>query len=141
MALDKLSFSKQKSSQSTSIQLQVAMNVLYDLMMQCLHCLRNVHDRTTLFICRQMISSKTLSCIFSYHYPYIIFCKWQMPFRKSSMKLVWKYGRLPSIPFLKSSIPFHSGIFHIPYRKFCSIPFSIFHSIPFHALFITQWHV
>ena len=46
------------------------------------------------------------------------------------MELVWKYGRLSSIPFLKSSIPFHSGIFHIPYRNFRSIPFSI----PYHAL-------
>ena len=41
------------------------------------------------------------------------------------MKLVWKCGRLSSISFLKSSIPFHSGIFHIPYRNFRSIPFSI----------------
>ena len=50
---------------------------------------------------------------------------------KSSMELEWKYGRLSSIPFLKSSIPFHSGIFHIPYRNFRSIPFHFpFHSIP-----------
>ena len=46
---------------------------------------------------------------------------------KSSLKLVWKYGRLSSLPFLKSSIPFHSGIFHIPYRNFRSIPF---HTMP-----------
>ena len=39
------------------MQLQIAMNIMYDLMMQCLHCLRNVHDRITLLICRQMISS------------------------------------------------------------------------------------
>ena len=32
----------------------------------------------------------------------------------NSMELVWKYGRLSAIPFLKSSIPLHSGIFHIP---------------------------
>ena len=43
--LDKLSFSKQKLSQSASMQLQIAMNILYDLMMQCLHCLSNVHDQ------------------------------------------------------------------------------------------------
>ena len=48
------------------------------------------------------------------------------------MELVWKYERLSSIPFLKSSIPFHSGIFHIPYRNFRSIPFSI----PYHALVV-----
>ena len=54
---------------------------------------------------------------------------------KSRMELAWKYGRLSSIPFLKSSIPFHSGIFHIPYQNFRPIPFhSIFHSIPYHAL-------
>ena len=41
------------------------------------------------------------------------------------MELVWKYGRLSSISFLKSSIPFHSGIFHIPYE--IPVPF---HSIP-----------
>ena len=46
------------------------------------------------------------------------------------MKLVWKYGRLSSISFLKSSIPFHSGIFHIPYRNF--------HSIPYHALVVNS---
>ena len=51
------------------------------------------------------------------------------------MELVWKYGRLSSIPFLKSSIPFHSGIFHIPYRNFRSIPLHFpFHSIPCPAL-------
>ena len=38
-------------------------------------------------------------------------------------ELVWKYGRL-------SSIPFHSGIFHIPYRNF--------RSIPYHALTTTD---
>ena len=32
------------------------------------------------------------------------------------MKLVWKYGRLSSISFLKSSIPF----WHLPYRNFRS---------------------
>ena len=34
------------------------------------------------------------------------------------------------LPFLKSSIPLHSGIFHIPYRNFRSI----FLSIPYHAM-------
>ena len=50
-----------------------------------------------------------------------------MPIAKSSMELVWKYGRLSSIQFLKSS--FHSGMFHFPYRSF----YSIFHSIPCRA--------
>ena len=51
------------------------------------------------------------------------------------MEMIWKYGRLSSIPFLKSSIPFHSGIFHISYRNYRSIPFHFpFHSIPYHAL-------
>ena len=39
------------------------------------------------------------------------------------MELVWKHERLSSIPFLKSFIPFHTGIFHIPYRNFRSIPY------------------
>ena len=55
------------------MQLQIAMNIMYDLMMQCLHCLRNVHDRITLLICRQMISSYTLPNVFGYHFPYIFF--------------------------------------------------------------------
>ena len=38
------------------MQLQIAMNILYDLMMQYLHCWRNVHDRITLLIWRQMIT-------------------------------------------------------------------------------------
>ena len=42
------------------------------------------------------------------------------------------YGRLTSFPFLKFSIPFHSGIIHIE----ISVPFhSIFYFIPYHALF------
>ena len=55
------------------MQLQIAMNILYDMMMQCLHCLRNVHDRTTPLICRRMISCYTLPNIFSYHYSYTFF--------------------------------------------------------------------
>ena len=47
------------------------------------------------------------------------------------MELVLKYGRLSFIPFLKYSIPFHSGIFHISYRNFRSNPFHFpFHFIP-----------
>ena len=43
------------------------------------------------------------------------------------MKLVWKYGRLSSILFLKFFIPF----WHLLYRNFRSIPFHFpFHSIP-----------
>ena len=38
------------------MQQQIAMNILYDLMMQCLHYLRNVYDRITLLIYRQMIN-------------------------------------------------------------------------------------
>ena len=48
------------------------------------------------------------------------------------MDLVWKYGRLCSIPFLKFSIPIHSGIFHISYQNFRSIPFYF----PYHALVV-----
>ena len=30
------------------MQLQIAMNIFHDLMMQCQHCFRNAHDRITL---------------------------------------------------------------------------------------------
>ena len=56
-----------------------------------------------------------------YHYPTsvpVFFCNY------NARNLVWKYGRLSSVPFLKSFISFHSGIFHIPYRNFRSISFS-----------------
>ena len=36
-ALGKMSFSKQKLNQSASMPPQIAMNIFYDLMMQCLH--------------------------------------------------------------------------------------------------------
>ena len=52
------------------MQLQIAMNTFYDLMMQRQHCLRNAHDRITLleqYVDRR-ISCQTLSHIFSYHY-------------------------------------------------------------------------
>ena len=72
------------------------------------------------------------SDVFSNHYPYIF--RYKMPCAKSSVELVWKYGRFPSISSLKSLIPFHSGIFHIPYHTEISLPF---HSMPwfrgFHA--------
>ena len=55
------------------MQLQIAMNILYDMMMQCLPCQRNVRDRTTPLICRWMIRCYTLPNIFSYHYPYAFF--------------------------------------------------------------------
>ena len=62
------------------------------------------------------------------HHTYIFVCKCHV------QNLVWNwYGRLSSISFLKSSIPFHSGIFYIPYRNF---PFIPSHSIPYHALLV-----
>ena len=47
------------------------------------------------------------------------------------MELVWKYGRLFFIPFLKSSILFHSGIFYSIFHTEISISFHFpFQSIP-----------
>ena len=40
------------------MKLQIAMNIIYDLMIQCLLCLRNARDQTTLLICQQMIAVK-----------------------------------------------------------------------------------
>ena len=57
-ALGKLSFLKQKLSQSKLIQLQIAMSIFYDLIMQCLHCLCNVHGRITLSICQAVVSCR-----------------------------------------------------------------------------------
>ena len=57
-ALGKLSFLKQKLSQSKLIQLQIAMSIFYDLIMQCLHCLCYVHGRITLLICRAVVSCR-----------------------------------------------------------------------------------
>ena len=34
-----------KLNQSASMQLQTAMNIFHDPVMQCLHCLRNAHDQ------------------------------------------------------------------------------------------------
>ena len=107
-------------------------------LMQYVHCLRNINNQSTAirrqiipvdieveYFCDNIIyHHQTSVCIFLY-----IQCK------KSGMKLVWKYGRLSFILFLKSSIPFHSGIFHIPYRNFRSIPFYfLIHSIPYHTM-------
>ena len=101
-------------------------------MMQYVHCLHNINNQSTA-ICRQIIRidiaakySVTILFITDRH-QYAFYCKYNA--QKSSMELVWKYGRLSSIPFLKSSIPFHSGIFHIPYHNF--------RSIPYHALLVT----
>ena len=112
--------------------LQLNCNLLK--MMQYVHCLRNVHNQSTA-ICRQIICVDIEVEYFCdniiYHYPTSVCIFLQIQSTKSRMELVWKYGRLSSIPFLKSSIPFHSGIFHIPYQNFRSIPFHFpFHSIP-----------
>ena len=77
-----------------------------------------------LIICWQMISWLTVPQICSYHYSCIFFSTCH------EQNLVWKYERLSSIPFLKFSIPLHSGIFNISYRNFRFIP----SSISFHAL-------
>ena len=56
------------------------------------------------------------------------------------MELVWKYGRLSSIAFLKSFISFHFGIFHIPYGNFRSIPSSIPYHGPIHIRVVIKSH-
>ena len=103
-------------------------------MMQYVYCLCNVHYQSTA-ICRKIICVDIEleyfcgNIIITTRRRYVFFCEYNA--QNSSMELVWKYGRLSSIPFLKSSIPFHSGIFHIPYRNF--------RSIPYHALFTAQF--
>ena len=97
------------------MQLQIAINIFYDLMMQCLYCLRSVHDRITLLICRLMISCWTLSHSFKYHYPYIFFCKCH------ERNLVWSWcgSKEDCIPFLSWNLPYRncrSILFHPPYH-------------------------
>ena len=51
----------------------------------------------------------------------------------NAQNLGWNwYGSMEDCPpFHSLNLPFHSGIFHIPYRNFRSIPFSIpFHTMP-----------
>ena len=98
-------------------------------MMEYVHFLRNINNQSTA-ICRQIIrvdiEVEYLCDNIIYHCMFL-----QIQCKKFSMELVWKYERLSSISFLKSSIPVHCGIFHSPYRNFCSIPFHFpFHSMP-----------
>ena len=65
---------------------------LSEALMQCLHCLRNVHDQNTLLLCRPMIRSLTLP-IFCYHYAYIFFCKCQ------ERNLAWNWYGSTGIDF------------------------------------------
>ena len=115
-----------RSSTVTSM-LQLNCNVL--TMMQYEHCLRNVPNQSTA-ICRQIICVDIEAEYFCdniiYHYPISICIFLLILCTKSSMELVWKYGRLSSIPFLKSSIPF----WHLSY----SIPNFPLHFIPFHIM-------
>ena len=48
---------------------------------------------------------------------------------KSSMELVWKYGRLPSTPLLKSFTP----VWDLPFSEPKFLFHSTFYSIPFHT--------
>ena len=97
--------------------------------MQYVRCLRYINNQSTA-ICRQIIGVDIEVEYFCdniiYHHPtsasYVFL---QVQCSKSSMDLVWKYGRLSSIPFLKSSIHFilASSISKFPFH-------SIFHFIP-----------
>ena len=96
--------------------------------MQYVRCLRNINNQITA-IRRQKIQVdikvEYFCGNFIYHHPTSVCIFLQIQCTTSSIGLVWKYERLSSIQFLKSSIPFHSGIFHIPYQNFRSIPFHI----------------
>ena len=132
---DKLWISKKKKLvKAVSYSINAA-NCNALTLMQYVHCLRNIHNWGTT-VCRQIVYVEHFYENIIYHYPHIFFCK--SPVRNLVWNwLEWEYGRFSSIPFLKSSMPFHSGIFHIPYRNF--------RSIPYHALrrtfrrMISQW--
>ena len=96
----------------------------YDLMMQCLLCLRNAYNRITLLICCKWLAAKRFHI---YHYPYIFFSRCHV------RNLVWNwYGSMEDrLPFYFWNLPFHfilaSSIFHTE----ISLPFHFpFHSIP-----------
>ena len=96
----------------------------YDLMMQCLHCLRNAYNRITLLICCKWLAAKRFHI---YHYPYIFFSRCHV------RNLMWNwYGSMEDrFPFYFWNLPFHfilaSSIFHTE----ISLPFHFpFHSIP-----------
>ena len=99
--------------------------------MEYVHFLRNINNQSTA-ICRQIIRVDIEVEYLGDNIIYYCIFLQIIQFKKSSMELVWKYGRLSSIPFLKSSIPVLCGIFHRPYQNFRSIPFSI----PYHALVV-----
>ena len=91
-------------------------------MMQYVHCLHNLLSQSTA-ICQQIIHVSIEVEYFNdniiYHNPpsEYFFCKY------NARNLVWnQYGRLSSIPFLKSSIP----LWHLPY----SILKFPFHKMP-----------
>ena len=102
-------------------------------MMQYVHCLRSINNQSSA-ICKQILPVDIEVEYFCnniiYHHSTSVCIFLQIPCTKSSMNLLRKYGRLSSISFLKSSIPFHSGIFHIPYRNFHTLPCPDFRILP-----------
>ena len=134
--------SKSNLSRSSTVASMLQLNCNVLTMIQYVHCLRNVHNQSTA-IYRQIIRVDNEVEYFCdniiYHYPISVCIFLEIQCTKSSMELVWKYERLSFIPFLKFSIPFHSGIFHIPYRNFRFIPFHFpFHSIPCPASYLSS---
>ena len=137
LGLGKLSISKKKQVKPIKVvncNINAA-NCYVLTMRQYVHCLRNTNNQSTA-ICRQIIRvdieveyfCDNIVC----HHPTSVCIFLQIQYTKSSMGLVWKYRRNSSIPVLKYSIPFYFGIFHIPYRNFRSIAFSI----PYHVLVV-----
>ena len=104
------------------MQQQIAMNILYDLMMQCLRCLGNVHDWIILLICRQMITVVPkrflIFLVIIICYP----CIFLSECHERNLAQNW-YGSVEDCLLFHSwNLPFHLGFFHIPYRNFRSIP-------------------
>ena len=139
LRLGKLSTSKQKKKHVKSIKV-VNCNINAAIKLQCSY---NDAIRTLFAQCTQAKYHDLSTNNMRRYWSWILLWQYYLSLpdigmyfsvttcTKFRMELVWKYGRLSSIPFLKSSIPFHSGIFHIPYQNLRSIPFHFpFNSIP-----------
>ena len=112
LGLGKLSISKKKKVNPIKVvncNINAA-NCYVLTMIQYVHCLRNINNQSTA-ICRQIIrvdiEAKYFCDYIIYHHPTSVCIFLQIQYTKPSMELVWKNRRNSSIPFLKSSIPFH----------------------------------
>ena len=121
-------------SRSSTVTSMLQLNCDLLTIMQYVHCLRNVHNQSTA-ICRQIVGYAQILKLNTSATIFLSLPDICMYFSVNTMHEI-KYGigmKIWKIAFhsiLEFSIPFHSGIFHFPYRNF----HSIFHSVPFYTM-------